>query len=126
MSYTFDTLATFKTIAEFEGIQHLPCHFRTALCPDRCGHAKDVAIFNIVEVVEYSKPGEYGDDKDQKKFFIDMNPNEVVQEQSADIIDKVKTCVAGKKYYLDWDHIYVKDENGQSPVRPCKRIAPVE
>lgn len=126
MAYTFDTLATFRTICEYEGIQHQPCRFMTSLCPDRCGHAKDLAVFKVVKVVEYTKPGQYGDDENTERFHLDTNPNTVVEEQDNAILGQIKDLVPGKQYYVDWDHIYVDKEGSKFPVRPCKRIAPVE
>lgn len=125
MSRSFEVLAVHKTIATFEGIQHHPCRFRTALCPDRCGHAKDVAVFKINEYTEYEKPGKYGDDK-QDTWYVGLKEEDDDEgPQTKEVIEKIRALKPGQKVKLCWDHIYVTDENGQHPERPVKVIEPI-
>ena len=57
--------------AEFTGIIHRKCRFLTSLCPDKCDHARDFAVFRIVKYLDYRKPGKYGDDK-QDQLMVDV------------------------------------------------------
>lgn len=119
MASTFELLALHRTVATFLRIEHKPCMFRTALCPDRCGHAKDVAIFQIDEYTEYEKPGQYGEEK-QDKFYASLKENDDDGSQPKEFVEKIKSLQPGQKVRLGWDHIYVTDENGQHPERPIR------
>jgi len=35
------------TVATYEGTKTRPCMFKTALCPNQCGHARENASFKI-------------------------------------------------------------------------------
>ncbi len=117
----YDTLATNSTIAVFEGISKRPCMFRTALCPDRCGHSKEVARFKIVEYLDYTKPGEYGDEK-QEYFYANININSEEDRQKKEFIDFIKGLKEGDKVKLNWDHIYVDNNGSRYPERPIRSI----
>jgi hypothetical protein len=120
---TFKVLSTHKTISVFQGVEHRPCRFRTALCPDRCGHASDIAVFNVEKYLSYENLAD-GDEKQEK---IRCSLNGSVPYQDASISEKIKTLEAGKKYYVDYDHIYISDEtNMHYPARPLKRIEEVK
>ena len=58
-----ELLASNSVTAQFHGTRRLPCMGRTALCPNRCGHAAAVAVFRVLSNEAYAKPGKYGDDK---------------------------------------------------------------
>ena len=118
----YDTLATNSTIAIFEGINKRPCMFRTALCPDRCGHSQETAKFKILEYLDYSKPGEYGDEK-QDFFFANLNINAEEDRQKKEFIDFIKTLKVGDKVKLNWDHIYVDNNGSRYPERPIRSIS---
>ena len=76
--------------------------FKTALCPDKCNHSKEIAKFKIVEYLEYIKSGEYGDEK-QEYFYCDMNINAIEDKQKKEFIDFIKTLKEGDKVKLIWD-----------------------
>ena len=118
----YDTLATNSTIAVFEGISKRPCMFRTSLCPDRCGHSQEVARFKIVKYLDYTKPGEYGDEK-QEYFYANMNINSEEDRQKKEFIDIIKGLKEGDKVKLNWDHIYVDNNGSRYPERPIRFIA---
>ncbi len=120
----YDTLATNSTIAVHEGISKRPCMFRTALCPDRCGHSKEIAQFKILEYLEYTKPGEYGDEK-QDKFYANLNINDEEDRQKKEFIDFIKELKKGDKVKLNWDHIYVDNNGSRYPERPIRSISKV-
>mmetsp|Transcript_4810 Transcript_4810/g.11798 ORF Transcript_4810/g.11798 Transcript_4810/m.11798 type:complete len:142 (-) Transcript_4810:254-679(-) len=120
-------LAKFETVAQFNKVQHQPCRFRTALCPDRCGHGKDWADFKVVAYLVYNKPGEYGDGKDGS-FHWDIKggqgegPAKAQQEQLSAKVGKLK---AGDYVKLNWLHEYVKTEGAQFPERPITLLEPI-
>lgn len=116
-------LARHETIAEFEGIQHIPCRFRTAECPDRCNHATDVAIFKVLEYTKYEKPGEYGDPK-QEKIRVDIKKQ--IFNQDPKIQEFCKSHLeVGKKYRVCYDHLYVKQNGMNRPERPTTEVTPL-
>lgn len=122
---TFDVLSTHKTIAEYVGTEHMPCMFRTALCPDRCGHAKDVAKFKIIEYKFYEKPGQYGDEKTDM-FRVELHPKRVPTSQNPEIDEVLPKLKEGQKVELEWRHIYTSDAGSKYPERPVDKIAPIE
>lgn len=121
MTSTYDLLARQKVIAEFAGIRHIPCRFMTALCPDRCGHAKDVAVFNVTKVEEYYKPGKYGDDE-YTQVMVNLKGGDGTDKQDPEIIAKVNTLTKGAKVRLIVEHIYVHNGGMHYPERPVRSI----
>lgn len=117
-----DVLAIHETVCEFTGVKHQPCMFRTALCPDRCGHARDTAIFKVLEYTNYEKKGEYGDDK-QQTIYIDTKNN--VFGQKPEILETLKHLEVGKKYRVVYHHLYVDDGEVAGPERPTIEITPI-
>ena len=121
---TFDILAVHQTLATFMKIEHHPCRFRTALCPDRCGHAKDVAVFHIDEYTHYEQKGQYGDEKTDT-HYVSLKEDDDDSAQTPEILAKIKALQPGQKVKLEWEHIYVKDQNGQHPERPIRVLEPI-
>lgn len=124
-SSSYEVLSKHRAIATFDGIEFYPCRFRTALCPDRCGHSKYLASFTIVEYEEYEKLGEYGDEK-QEKFLADTNPNAAEDRQSSVILEQIKLLKPGQKVRLTWEHIYVNNDTAMYPERPIRSIEVIE
>ncbi|KAK2960566.1 putative flp protein [Blattamonas nauphoetae] len=121
MPRTFETLATHKFTATFQGINHRPCMFLTSNCPDRCGHPQDFAVFNVDKYEEYTKPGEYGDEQ-QTAYHMCVNENINEDKQDPAIIAKVKSLQPGQKVRVHYDHIYVDSDGSKWPERPCRSI----
>ena len=117
---TFDTLAKHVVIATFDGIVHQPCRFMTSLCPDRCGHAKDLAVFKIDEYVDFEKNSQYGEKV--TVFQADINPNAVNNRQEQKFIDIMKTLQPGQKVKIHWDHIYVHNNGANYPERLIREL----
>ncbi|KAK8860366.1 hypothetical protein M9Y10_012030 [Tritrichomonas musculus] len=113
---TADVLCVNEVIATFTEIKHFPCHFRTALCPDRCGHARDSAIFKIDEYLKYEKPGQYGDEK-QENFMWNLKPEADSNKLHPEYLEVVKSLQPGQKVKINWTHFYVHDDNGAHPER---------
>ena len=117
MTRTYDVLCVNEVTATFKGIEHIPCRFMTSLCPDRCGHATDVATFEINEYLKYEKPGQYGDDK-QTQLMWDLKPASAYNRLHPEYLEIVKNLQPGQKVKVNWTHFYVTDENGsKSPER---------
>lgn len=116
MASRSDVLCVNEVIAQFVGIEHIPCRFMTALCPDRCGHARDVAKFDVKEYLKYDKPGEYGDDRSEQ-FFWDLKPDSDSNKLHPEYLEQVKALKPGDKCKIYWTHFYVHDDNGSHPER---------
>lgn len=114
-----EILSAHRTKAVYEGARHLPCRHRTSLCPDRCGHAKDAAVFRITEYVAYEKPGQHGDAK-ATEFLLPLGEGEDV---SPEILAAAKTLAKGDTVHLEWLHEYVTKQGSQYPRRRVTRLA---
>lgn len=109
--------------AEFTGVIHRKCMFRTSLCPDKCDHPRDFATFRIIRYLDYRKPGKYGDEK-QEKLMIDLNPAHKPILQGADILNKVASLKTGDKVVLHWSHYYMHRDSSSFPERPVISLEP--
>ncbi|MFM8269645.1 MAG: hypothetical protein ACKN9V_05590, partial [Pseudomonadota bacterium] len=98
-----EVLSTHRTKAVYEGVRNLPCRHRTSLCPDRCGHARAVAVFRVTEYVAFDKPGKYGDGK-TTEFLLPLVEGE---EVSAEVLAVAKALSKGDAVRLEWLHEYV-------------------
>ena len=47
---TRELLSVHKTVATFDGLTEQQCLFRTALCPNECGHGGTTGTFSIKKV----------------------------------------------------------------------------
>ena len=106
-------------VAEFSHIEHIPCRFRTELCPDKCDHATDVAVFNVIKYNKYEINGKYGDEK-QEQIFVDVK--KPIYGQDPSIAKLALELQKGQKVHLIYDHIYITENNTQYPVRPCVEL----
>lgn len=114
-----DALSTHETDAAFEGVRHLPCLHRTALCPDRCGHARDVAVFRITAYRRYAKDNPHHGDPQAKEFLMPLVEGE---EVSAEILQLARSLKAGDAVKLDWVHEYVRTDSASYPRRRVTRL----
>lgn len=114
-----DLLASNTVLAEYVDTVHLPCRFRTSLCPDRCDHAADVARFRVLENKGYRRPGQYGDEKAEKDSILMVDARKDIPGQNdADIHRKLSGLKPGDKVEMTLAHYYVDDGGCQYPVRP--------
>jgi hypothetical protein len=114
-----EVLSSHRTKAVYEGNRHLPCRYRTSLCPDRCGHARDVAVFRITEYLAYEKSGQHGDPK-ATEFLLPLKAGE---EVSAEILATAKGLAKGDAVRLDWLHEYVSKDGSKYPRRRVTLLA---
>ena len=122
MAAKIDILSHHDAICEFAGIRHIPCRFMTALCPDRCDHASDVAVFNVIEYKTYERTSKYGD---EKQTTILCEVKKPVYNQDPSIAEKAKSLTPGQKVEVVYDHLYVHDDRGARPERPLISITVV-
>lgn len=115
-----DTLSIHETIARFDGTEFMPCRFRTALCPDRCGHARTVALFSILRYEKFEKKGQYGDEQ-TTRFSMPLS-GDVSPEVDPMRIEIVKRLKPGDWVRLDWVHEYVHRDGSSFPERVVTRL----
>lgn len=114
-----DVLSTHRTDAVYEGVRHLPCMHRTSLCPDKCGHAKDVAVFRIMAYRSYEKNNPHHGDPQAKEFLMPLKADD---EVSAEQLEMAKGLKPGDAVRLDWVHEYVKTASASYPRRRVTRL----
>lgn len=111
-----ELLSSHDTVARFAGIKDHKCLGRTSLCPDRCGHSGKLATFEILEYLNYEKPGEYGDPK-QERFQLLIEDNMGNVKVPAEIRAAILALKPGDKVHLKWNHDYVTRDRSKSPER---------
>ena len=123
-SFSFSVLAVHEVKATFQGAQVRPCHFRTAQCPDECGHAKHIARFAVDEYLVYEKIGQYGDEKQTELYYAVGDRDQRSDAfQPAEFDEIVKGLKEGDKVVIRYEHRYMKDADGsQWPVRPFTKL----
>lgn len=120
-----EMLSTHETIAQFQGIEYRLCPGLTAICPEKCGHSGEFAIFNIVKYLKYEKPGKYGDAK-QKTYQIQVTDfhRKSIDEKLAPKISELKK---GDTVMLAWRHDYVTTKGGSKfPDRVVTKLENME
>ena len=119
-----ELLSSHDTEATFVGIKDHVCRGLTALCPDKCGESGKLATFKIVKYLDYKKPGEYGDPK-QEEFMVLIEDNLKNPKVPAAIRDAVLALKPGAQVHLKWNHDYVTKEGTSSPERPIVELKPL-
>jgi hypothetical protein len=125
MNITFVVLSAHHVVAEYVGIHHFPCLFRTSLCPDRCNHAHDSGEFRVIKYESFEKHGNEGDEQQSKIFGrLDSHEHSRVDYQEPAIAAQIKALSPGQKVKLFYEHIYVTDRDTGSkwPERPIRTI----
>jgi hypothetical protein len=117
-----ELLSSHDTTAVFKGIKDHTCMGLTSLCPDRCGDSGKLATFDIVKYLNYQKPGEYGDEK-QESFMVLIEDNMGKAKVSAAIRDAILALKPGDKVHLKWNHDYVTRDRSSFPERPIQEIS---
>lgn len=113
-----DLLASNTVTAQFIGMKERPCHFRTALCPDRCDHAAKVAQFRVLTNEAYEKPGKYGDDKAESGNMLLVDARNDVPGQPDDMLQKLANLNPGQVVRLTQKHYYADLGDVVTPIRP--------
>lgn len=115
-----EVLSTHRTDAVYEGTRHIPCRHRTALCPEKCGHATDVAVFRITAYRSHEKGNPSHGDPEAREFLLPLKAGESVP---ADVLAATRALKAGDAVKLDWVHEYVRSEGASYPRRRVTRLA---
>lgn len=118
-----DLLAANTVVAEYMGTVHQPCRFRTALCPDRCDHAAELARFRVIRNESYEQPGKYGDDKaEQDSVLLVDAVKDVPGQDDATVHRLISELKPGDQVRLTISHYYVRDKGMHYPVRPVTQM----
>lgn len=117
-----DLLASNTVIAQFLGTRKLPCMGRTALCPDRCGHAATVAVFRVLSNEAYAKPGKYGDDKAEPGAELLIDAGADVPGQDAAVQETMASLTPGDTVRLTQKHYYAEMGSVHMPIRPVTEL----
>ncbi len=117
-------LARNDVLAMYVGTKDMPCMHRTSLCPDKCGHAKKVAVFKVLRNDGYEKKGEYGDAKAEPNSQIYIDLNKDVEGQSPETLALLKELKPATQVQMTQVHYYVTKDNSSYPVRPIVKIQP--
>lgn len=112
-----ELLASNSVTAQFLGTRRLPCMGRTALCPDRCGHAAAVAVFRVIANEAYAKPGKYGDDKAEPGSEMLIDAAADVPGQDAAVLETLADLTPGDTVRLTQKHYYADLGDVVMPVR---------
>ena len=115
-----DVLSTHRTDAVYEGVRHLPCLHRTALCPDKCGHARDVAVFRITSYREYVAGNPHHGDPKAAEFLMPLKEGD---EVSSETLAFAKGLQVGDAVKLEWVHEYVRSQGASYPRRRVTQLA---
>lgn len=121
-----DLLASNTVTAQYLGTRHLPCMGRTALCPDRCGHAASVAVFRVISNEAYAKPGKYGDDKAEPGSEILIDAAADVPGQEAAVQETLAALTPGDTVRLTQKHYYADMGEVLMPIRPVTELQVTE
>ncbi|MBQ7024781.1 MAG: hypothetical protein IJN29_14475 [Akkermansia sp.] len=121
-----DLLASNTVVAVYTGTKERPCMFRTALCPDRCGHAAKVATFSVVSNEDYKKPGKYGDDKAEPGSVIMVDLLHETPGQSDEVKKIIETLQPGDAVRMTQDHYYGDFGEVVEPFRPVTKMEKLE
>jgi hypothetical protein len=116
-----ELLSSHSTIAKFIGIKDHVCNGATGLCPDRCGSSGKLATFEIIEYLDYQKPGKYGDPK-QTTFQVLIKDNQGNAKIAADMLASIESLKPDTKVKLSWNHDYVTKNNSSSPERVITKL----
>lgn len=117
-----DLLASNTVTAQFIGIKERPCYFRTALCPNRCGHGMKAAQFLVLTNESYEKPGEYGDDKAAEGNMILVDVREDVPGQPEGMLKKLTELKPGQVVRMTQKHYYADFGKVVAPIRPVTEL----
>ncbi len=117
-----ELLASNTVTAQYVGTMERPCHFRTALCPDRCDHAVKAAQFRVLTNEAYEKPGRYGDDKAAAGNMLLVDVRHDVPGQPDGLLQKLAELKPGQLVRLTQKHYYADLGDVMTPIRPVTEL----
>lgn len=117
-----ELLAANTVVAQYMGTVERPCHFRTALCPDRCDHAMKAAQFRVLTNEAYEKPGKYGDDKAAAGNMLVVDVKNDVPGQPEGMLAQLCALKPGQVVRITQKHYYGDMGGVHMPVRPVTQL----
>lgn len=117
-----ELLADNTVIAVYRGTLERPCLARTSDCPDRCGHAKTLAHFDVLKNLHYQKLGEYGDDEAVAGSHLLIGLDSDLPGQDSAPLEAIATMKPGDTVQMTISHYYIKEATIQYPVRPVTSL----
>ncbi len=114
-----DLLAKNTVIAQYIGTQHIPCRHLTALCPDRCDHATDIAEFIVVKNLDYQKDGEYGQEKADAGSIVRVDIKKTIEGQDPSVAKQIKALKPNQEVEVTITHFYVNSKGNRYPIYPA-------
>ena len=117
-----ELLATNTVVAQYVATESRPCYGRTALCPDRCGHAVSVAKFRVLANEAYDKPGKYGDDKAEVGNLLMIDAANDVPGQDESVLRKIAELKPGQVVRIKQNHYYADLGDVLAPIRPVEKL----
>jgi hypothetical protein len=109
-------LSSHDTMARFTGLKDHTCRGLTSLCPDQCGHSGKLATFEITKYINFEKPGEFGDPK-QESFQILIQDNRKNAKVPTETRDAILALKPGDSVRLQWNHDFVTRDGSEFPER---------
>ena len=111
--------------ATFLGTRHQPCRFRTALCPDACGHATNMYQFRLDALTVVKN-----DASVQAKWVTPVTQGDEISATEQDMkgsgcLARAKALESGAKVRLEWTHDYVTVGGSSGPDRPVIALEPL-
>jgi hypothetical protein len=112
-----ELLSAHKVEATFAGLEFRRCLGLTSLCPEECGDSGEFATFKIVRYLNYEKPGEYGDPK-QQDYLVQVSDFHKNPKRDPKLLEWVRSLKPGDTVILSWEHRYVTANGRSAPQRP--------
>lgn len=120
-------LASNTVLAHYLDVMELPCRHLTADCPDKCNHATRVARFRVLRSLNYTKAGEYSDERiaPGSILMVDIKNPTPGQDDKA-IFDLIGSLRAGDTVRLTQEHRYGQIGDCVMPFRPITAAEKIE
>lgn len=115
-------LASNTVVAKYVGCQDIPCRFMTADCPDRCDHARRVALLQVISNESYTRMSEYGDAKSEAQSMLMVDVTADVPGQPKAVLEQVRNLKDGELVRLTMCHYYAEIGNAHMPIRPVVQL----
>gem|GEM_PF-2667042 len=116
-----EMLSIHDTVAQFDGIKFHRCMGLTSRCPDDCGHSGDLANFVVLKYLDYQKPGQYGDPKQERYQFM-IQDNKKNPKIPADLRATIMSLKNDDFVRLTWRHDYVTKAGASYPERTVTKL----
>lgn len=102
---TYEMLSTHDVNAIYTGIETIPCRFRTALCPNRCGHGGEMANFEVTRYRMLRTSTQISDTQ-RKTIMVSVG------EMAPELKELIKRLPAGTPVRVVYQGIYVRTKEG--------------